>query len=45
MRSRIIDLVLEEPELSPYEIAVLLTDIQAYFVSEASGYRCSKPRI
>ncbi len=39
MRSRIIDLALEAPALSPPEIAVRFTDTQDYFVSEASIYR------
>jgi putative transposase len=42
VRSRIIDLALEAPELSPREIAVRFTDTQAYFVSEASVYRLLK---
>ena len=37
--SWIIDLALEEPELSPRELAVQFTDEQKYFVSEASVYR------
>jgi transposase InsO family protein len=42
VRSRIIDLALEAPELSPREIAVRFTDTQNYFVSEASVYRLLK---
>jgi transposase InsO family protein len=34
-----VDLALEEPELSPRELAVRFTDTQRYFVSEASVYR------
>jgi hypothetical protein len=32
IRSRIVELVLEEPELSPREIAVRFTDRESYFV-------------
>ena len=42
VRSRIIDLALEAPELSPRELAVRFTDTQSYFVSEASAYRLLK---
>ena len=42
IRSRIIDMALEEPELSPLELAVRFTDTQDYFVSEASVYRLLK---
>ncbi len=39
IRGRIIDLALEQPELSPRELAVRFTDERKYFVSEASVYR------
>lgn len=39
IRAQIIDLALEEAELSPRELAVRFTDTQGYFVSEASVYR------
>jgi putative transposase len=39
VRRQIVDLALEEPELSPRELAVRYTDTQRYFVSEASVYR------
>ena len=39
VRKRIVDLAVEEPELSPRELAVRFTDTQNYFVSEASVYR------
>ena len=39
IRNRIVDLALEEPELSPRELAVTFTDTKGYFVSEASVYR------
>jgi len=39
IRERIVDMALEEPELSPRELAVRFTDTQSYFVSEASVYR------
>nr|WP_232481070.1 IS3 family transposase [Roseomonas sp. KE2513] len=42
VRSRIIDLALEAPELSPRELAVRFTDTQSYFFSEASVYRLLK---
>jgi putative transposase len=42
VRGRIVDLALDEPELSPRELAVRFTDTQGYFVSEASVYRLLK---
>jgi len=42
IRRQIVDLALEEPELSPRELAVRFTDTQRYFVSEASVYRLLK---
>ena len=42
IRARIVALALEEPELSPRELAVRFTDTQGYFVSEASVYRLLK---
>jgi putative transposase len=39
VRRRILDLALAEPELSPRELAVRLTDQARYFVSEAPVYR------
>lgn len=42
IRDRIVDMALENPELSPRELAVRFTDTQAYFVSEASVYRLLK---
>lgn len=42
IRRQIIDLALEEPELSPRELAVRFTDTERYFVSEASVYRLLK---
>ena len=41
-RERIIQLALDEPALSPRELAVRFTDTQSYFVSEASVYRLLK---
>ena len=38
VRDEIIDLALEETELSPRELAVRFTDTKGYFVSEASVY-------
>ena len=42
VRSRILSLALEAPELSPRELAVRFTDTKDYFVSEASVYRLLK---
>ena len=42
IRGQIIDLALEQPELSPRELAVRFTDERQYFVSEASVYRLLK---
>ena len=42
IRGQIIDLALEQPELSPRELAVRFTDEHKSFVSEASVYR--RPR-
>ena len=42
MRSQIIDLALDQPELSSRELAVRFTDERQYFVSEASVYRLLK---
>jgi len=39
IRERIVDLALDESELSPRELAVRFTDTQRYFVSESSVYR------
>ena len=42
VRGRIINLALDEPALSPRELAVRFTDTESYFVSEASVYRLLK---
>ena len=42
IRTQIVDLALEQPELSPRELAVRFTDTKAYFVSEATVYRLLK---
>ena len=42
VRGEVVDLALEETELSPRELAVRFTDTQGYFVSEASVYRLLK---
>ena len=42
VRGEIVDLALDEPELSPRELAVTFTDAKSYFVSEASVYRLLK---
>jgi transposase InsO family protein len=42
IREKVIDLALDEPELSPRELAVTFTDTRDYFVSESSVYRLLK---
>jgi len=42
IRQQIVELALEEPELSSRELAVRFTDTKGYFVSEASVYRVLK---
>ena len=42
VRSRVVTLALDEPELSPRELAERFTDAERYFVSEASVYRLLK---
>jgi putative transposase len=42
VRDQIVDLALNEPDLSPRELAVRFTDTKKYFVSEASVYRLLK---
>ena len=42
VRQRILQLAIQEPALSPRELAVRFTDSQSYFVSEASVYRLLK---
>jgi putative transposase len=42
VRHQIVELALDEPELSPRELAVKYTDEKSYFVSEASVYRLLK---
>jgi transposase-like protein len=42
VRQQILDLALDEPKLSPRELAVSFTDSKGYFVSEASVYRILK---
>jgi putative transposase len=42
VRERIIRLALDQPALSPRELAVRFTDTEGYFVSEASVYRLLK---
>jgi len=44
VRGQIIALALDEPALSPRELAVRFTDTKGYFVSEASVYRLLKAR-
>ena len=42
VRDRIVQLALDQPELSPRELATRFTDTANYFVSEASVYRLLK---
>jgi len=42
VRQQIVELALDEPELSSRELAVRFTDTKGYFVSEASVYRVLK---
>ena len=42
VRDSVIQLALDEPALSPRELAVRFTDTKSYFVSEASVYRLLK---
>ena len=44
VREKVVALALDEPELSPREIAVAFTDRERSFVSEASVYRLLKAR-
>jgi putative transposase len=44
IRTAIVNLALEEPDLSPRELAVNFTDTNGSFVSEASVYRLLKDR-
>src|SRR5919107_490504 len=38
IRDQIVQMALDEPELSPRELATRFTDTKSYFVSEASVY-------
>jgi len=42
VRGQVVQLALDEPELSPRELATRFTDTKNYFVSEASVYRLLK---
>ena len=42
VRDRVVELALDESELSPRELAVRFTDTNEYFVSESSVYRLLK---
>ena len=42
MRESVVELALEEPELSPRELAFRFTDTERHFISEASVYRILK---
>jgi putative transposase len=42
VREQVLQLALDEPELSPRELAARFTDTRKYFVSEASVYRLLK---
>jgi len=42
VRSELLDMALDIPELSPRELAVRFTDTKGYFISESSVYRLLK---
>ena len=42
VRNQLLELALNEPDLSPRELAVTFTDTKGYFVSESSVYRLLK---
>ncbi len=42
IRQQVVDFALDEPELTPRELAVKFTDTKRYFVSESSVYRMLK---
>ena len=44
IREKVVELALDEPELSPREVAVRFTDTKSYFVSESSVYRLLNAR-
>ena len=44
VRYQIVELALDEPELSPRELSVKFTDEKSYFVSEAPGVRLLRLR-
>ncbi len=41
-RKELVDLALDDPELSPRELAIRFTEDQGYFLSEATAYRILK---
>lgn len=42
VREQVLEMALDEPELSPRELAIKFTDERRYYVSEASVYRLLK---
>jgi len=44
IREEVVKLALDEPELSPREVAVRFTDTKSYFISESSVYRLLNAR-
>lgn len=44
MREEVVELALDEPDLSPRELAVRFTDERKHHISEASAYRILKER-
>ena len=42
IRQQVVNFALEEPELTPRELAVKFTDTRSYFISESSVYRLLK---
>ena len=44
VREEVVELALDEPDLSPREVAVRFTDEKKHYISEASAYRILKAR-
>ena len=44
VREEVVELALDEPQLSPRELAVRFTDEKKYYISEASAYRILNER-
>ncbi len=44
IRDQLVEMALEEPELSPRELTVRFTDTKRHYISETSAYRILKER-